>query len=1247
MRNLRVKRQSLLWIAIVAVTALLAPMPLRAQLADAENLDRGQFLHRQHDYDRALPYLEKTLQAINAGRLNEEEYLGRCFMPLVDVYFEAGRFQEALPLNERLLKWLEARPQSASIRWKILDYRTRLGDIQAALGQMQDARATWRKALDNARGDTDISEYQRLQVAWRMLDPVTNPDSMREERQRFAQATRAERKKVSGEKLPRAETIGELARMEALALISLDDTKAAVEVYRDSISRVQGTAMYPNAIMQLAVWEREIGDFAASEARLEAFSRYPGYRAFEPAAQEQLGLTLKAAGKSEEAAACWRKVIAAEAAAPKPKRVTLAAQLATLDRLRTAHEELREFPEALAMAERSFELLDKQPHASVAQRRRVHDILGALCASTGDYARAEKQLRASLELVEKDPKALADTRLTTLTNLGNVLRKAGKSAEAEQCFRESLQLCEKKLAHTDLRIAEAKSNVAVVLSDQGRYAAAVALLQEALASAEQADEQGKVLRASLLQFLAVTYLTQGQLDRAAQHLQQAIDAEQPITPDAARRLIERYTALAQLELARHRLEPAEMACRHAKEIADTARLGADPVAARLQRLSGQLALARRDFSGAEQYWLAALDSQQKRRANIDAARTLADLGDLAVTRKEFDAAEKYYRRALAEQADVHNLPILHYNILGNLGQVLYYSQQERQQGLELLKQAADLLEIPRAATTGGGERQRAEFLARHATVFDLLVDNSLVAGSTADAFHYAERARNRTFLDQLQLAGVDLRETLPASAAMLKTRESDLAAEIAKLRTQASTATGDAAKQLAKKVRQSQQDYAGVWGEIRDASPFYRELLEKRQTIGALADVQRDAIPADALMLFYVLGDFQSHLLVVGHEANDVTVFDLKLPAPLVEELHAETDWLTRSTAVRLVDEYLAALRSVEGGRGLAGVVQSPKGFMKADRGRLVTEVFLPAAVRKLLAARAPDHVIVVPDGAVHELPLECLVIAPGERPVFALDTLPPLTYAPSATILQSLVSRPKGAEITGAEMLSVGNPKYGEGPNGGEFAVARDAFVDLGGRLSALPGTLAECRRATAAFGADRSVLLVGEQATEAGVRASIQGRRFVHLAAHGLVDEQTDNLFGAIALSPSADFTADDDGFLTLHEIYALNLGTCELAALSACQTNVGGDRPLEAGSTLARAFLAAGARRVVCSQWNVDDEAGSELVATLWEEIAATQKRGEPVHYAKALRNAQRRIRQRPEYQSAYYWAPFVLIGPATAR
>ena len=151
-------------------------------------------------------------------------------------------------------------------------------------------------------------------------------------------------------------------------------------------------------------------------------------------------------------------------------------------------------------------------------------------------------------------------------------------------------------------------------------------------------------------------------------------------------------------------------------------------------------------------------------------------------------------------------------------------------------------------------------------------------------------------------------------------------------------------------------------------------------------------------------------------------------------------------------------------------------------------------------------------------------------------------------------------------------------------------------GLLTPLPGTLAECHAveeaiATGSPGAD-VVLLTGAAATEGNVRAKIGDRRFVHLAAHGLVDQRYGNLFGAIALTRAAvdHVSSADDGFLSLYEIHNLSLPDCELVVLSSCETNVGADRPLEAGSTLARAFLAAGVRDVVCSQWSVDDAASA---------------------------------------------------------
>ena len=159
-----------------------------------------------------------------------------------------------------------------------------------------------------------------------------------------------------------------------------------------------------------------------------------------------------------------------------------------------------------------------------------------------------------------------------------------------------------------------------------------------------------------------------------------------------------------------------------------------------------------------------------------------------------------------------------------------------------------------------------------------------------------------------------------------------------------------------------------------------------------------------------------------------------------------------------------------------------------------------------------------------------------------------------------------------------------------------------------------------------------------------AVAGRRFLHLAAHGFVDERYGNLFGALALAPPPPGreAPGDDGFLELHEVYQLPLKDCELAVLSACETNAGPQRPLEAGVTLAGGFLAAGARRVVASHWSVEDRSTAELMAAFFEQVTAARGDGR-VSFARALQKARQQVRSRPEWSAPFYWAPFVLLGP----
>jgi len=82
------------------------------------------------------------------------------------------------------------------------------------------------------------------------------------------------------------------------------------------------------------------------------------------------------------------------------------------------------------------------------------------------------------------------------------------------------------------------------------------------------------------------------------------------------------------------------------------------------------------------------------------------------------------------------------------------------------------------------------------------------------------------------------------------------------------------------------------------------------------------------------------------------------------------------------------------------------------------------------------------------------------------------------------------------------------------------------------------------------------------------------------------------------------------------------------------------------LSRGFLVAGTRRVVATNWLVDDEAGAELVRHFCGEIAEARGKGRSPDYAQALQTAKRRVRgdaAHTHWKNPSFWGPFVLLGP----
>jgi CHAT domain-containing protein len=142
------------------------------------------------------------------------------------------------------------------------------------------------------------------------------------------------------------------------------------------------------------------------------------------------------------------------------------------------------------------------------------------------------------------------------------------------------------------------------------------------------------------------------------------------------------------------------------------------------------------------------------------------------------------------------------------------------------------------------------------------------------------------------------------------------------------------------------------------------------------------------------------------------------------------------------------------------------------------------------------------------------------------------------------------------------------------------------------------------------------------------------VHLAAHAELNP-TSPLFSRVFLAPDAQ----NDGSLTVQEVYGLNLARADLVVLSACDTQLGAQSRGDDLVGLNRVFIYAGAPSVIASLWRVNDEATAVLMTAFYRQLRAGASK------AQALQAAQ--VETRRHYPHPYYWAAFVLTGdPGTS-
>jgi CHAT domain-containing protein/Tfp pilus assembly protein PilF len=529
-----------------------------------------------------------------------------------------------------------------------------------------------------------------------------------------------------------------------------------------------------------------------------------------------------------------------------------------------------------------------------------------------------------------------------------------------------------------------------------------------------------------------------------------------------------------------------------------------------------------------------------------------------------------------------------------------------------MEEALRLTEQNRGATNS--DQLRASFFATRQDSYAFYVDLLMRLGDTEAALQANERSRARSLLDMLAASGTDIREGVDPK---LLARERDLSDRLNAKGSRLLPLLGrndpenDAqAAALSAEIRDLQSEYQDVETAIRSASPRYAALTQPAPL--TLAEIRRQVLDPDTLLLEYSLGEKQSWLWTVS-----------------TDQLHAFA--LPPRATIEAQATQLYQLLATHG----------PDAEVSPAIRKLSDMILAPAA-----SVLANKRLAIVADGPLQRIPFEILGPAAGRE----------IAMLPSASAIAALRAQTAGRAPASKLLAVFADPVFDSSDprahSGTQLALAQPpdasasrllehlAVTQSGGnahlRIPRLPFTSQEADAILKVANNSSDLKATGFEASRAEALSGVLGQyRYLHFATHGYLDTERPEL-SALVLSQFDEKGRPVDGFLRVDDIYNSRLAA-DLVVLSACQTGLGKEVRGEGLMGLTRAFMYAGVPRVIVSLWSVDDRATAELMAAFYRSLLRDGKRP-----SEALLDAQVELRKHREWQSPYYWAAFVQQG-----
>jgi CHAT domain-containing protein len=514
---------------------------------------------------------------------------------------------------------------------------------------------------------------------------------------------------------------------------------------------------------------------------------------------------------------------------------------------------------------------------------------------------------------------------------------------------------------------------------------------------------------------------------------------------------------------------------------------------------------------------------------------------------------------------------------------------------------------------GGQHQQRASFFETKIEPYCLMVDLLLAENKPEQALELAERARSRTLLDLFGSAKFDINGIMSredrAAERKLEGRLIALNSQLFR-ENQQKDSERSRINTLKADLVKARIDYDSFLDKLYASYPELK--VDRVQVLPfSIQDANAALVSEDAVAVEFQVLDDKVHVFTI----------ELSGGAPRIATYPIV---ISRKTLSEKVEQFRGRISN------------NSLGVDKLSR-ELFQLLLGPSA--HILSGK--KTIVVVPDDVLWELPFQALKNSSGQY----LIESHPLFYVPSLTALREIMTREarnltdNGSKSTvrrhtssGPSLLAFGNPKLSAGTISQVKTFARNE------KLGPIPETKIEVATLGGLYGASRSKLFVGEDATEDRAKAEMSQFEVLHFATHGVLDGK-DPLYSNILLSRSGP---EGDGLLEAREIMKLNLAA-DIAILSACDTARGRISGGEGVIGMMWALFVAGCPTTVVSQWSVESRSTTKLMIEFHRALLGLNKQSERMkRAADALREAQLKMLKSQVYRHPFYWAGFVVVG-----